>query len=73
MPKFLTLLTLLVLFTYPLTVPSLADAPGSIPTAPEATQTPGRLLPTAEPVLYRVYVPLFVKSDTDGWDWPLPY
>lgn len=73
MHKFFILLTLLVLFTYPLTIPSLASSPGSIPTVPEATQTPGRLAPTAEPVQYRVYVPYFVNSGTDGRDWPLPY
>ena len=73
MPKFFILLTLLVLFTYPLTIPSLASGPGSIPTVPEATQTPGRLAPTAEPVMYRVYIPYFVNSGTDGRDWPLPY
>lgn len=63
----------LVLLTYPLTIPSLAGGPGSIPTVPEVTQTPGRLIPTAEPVLYRVYVPYFVNGGTDGRDWPLPY
>ena len=73
MPKFITLFTILTLLTYPLTVPSLASGPGSIPTVPEATQTPGRLLPTVEPVLYRVYVPYFVNGGTDGRDWPLPY
>ena len=74
MHKFLTLFAILTLLTYLLTVPLLhADAPGSIPTVPEATQTPGRLLPTVEPVLYRVYVPYFVNGGTDGRDWPLPY
>ena len=73
MHKFLILLTLLVLFTYPLTVPSLASAPGSIPTVPEAMQTPGRLLPTVEPIQYKVYIPYFNNSGSDGREWPLPY
>ena len=73
MYRFFILLSILTLLTYPLTIPSLADGPGSIPTAPEATQTPGRLLPTVEPVLYKVYIPYFVNGGTDGRDWPLPY
>jgi len=73
MPKFLILFAILTLLTYPLTIPSLASGPGSIPTVPEATQTPGRLLPTVDPMSYRVYVPYFVNGGTDGRDWPLPY
>lgn len=77
MLRFFTLLAILILFTYPLTVPLLhADAPGSIPTAPEFTSTPDdpcRCRPTAEPVLYKVYVPYFVNGGTDGREWPLPY
>lgn len=74
MPKLITLFAIFFLFAYPLTVPLLhADGPGSIPTAPAPTATPERLAPTAEPVLYRVYVPVFAQNDAGREGWPLPY